>query len=127
MARREERAYREYVSDEQRSQPGCPARELCDESLLRDTSAQRAASALRGLSGSICSTAADRQRLRRLDARDVGRGGDPPGTATAAGGSAPAKRFPDTRAPCLAGTDRRSAGCGMRAAAAAAEAPATTA
>jgi hypothetical protein len=23
MARREERAYREYVSDEQRSQPGC--------------------------------------------------------------------------------------------------------
>src|SRR6266513_3998040 len=41
MARREERAYREYVSDEQRSQPGCPARELCDESLLRDTSWQR--------------------------------------------------------------------------------------
>src|SRR5438477_300548 len=37
MARREERAYREYVSDEQRSQPGCPARELCDESLIRDT------------------------------------------------------------------------------------------
>src|SRR5713101_6903158 len=37
MARREERAYREDVSDEQRSQPGCPARELCDESLLRDT------------------------------------------------------------------------------------------
>ena len=37
MARREERAYREYVSDEQRSQPGCPARELCDESLLQDT------------------------------------------------------------------------------------------
>src|SRR5881396_1030616 len=50
MARREERAYREYVSDEQRSQPrgpqrgsrvgveeGCPARELCDESLLWDT------------------------------------------------------------------------------------------
>jgi len=37
MARREERAYREYVSNEQRSQPGCPARELCDESLLRDT------------------------------------------------------------------------------------------
>jgi hypothetical protein len=37
MARREERAYREYVSDEQRSQPGCPVRELCDESLLQDT------------------------------------------------------------------------------------------
>src|SRR5712691_4599652 len=50
MARREERAHREYVSDEQRSQPrgprrgsrvgveeGCPARELCDESLIRDT------------------------------------------------------------------------------------------
>src|SRR5437879_5364614 len=42
MARREERAYREYVSDEQRSQPGCPARELCDESLLRDTGLLRA-------------------------------------------------------------------------------------
>src|SRR5437867_2281419 len=41
MARREERAYREYVSDEQRSQPGCPARELCDESLLRDTRKSR--------------------------------------------------------------------------------------
>src|SRR6266487_2733884 len=41
MARREERAYREYVSDEQRSQPGCPARELCDESLLQDTSSGR--------------------------------------------------------------------------------------
>src|SRR5712691_6708408 len=40
MARREERAYREYVSDEQRSQPGCPARELCDESLLRGTSGE---------------------------------------------------------------------------------------
>jgi hypothetical protein len=26
LARREERAYREYVSDEQRRQPGCPAR-----------------------------------------------------------------------------------------------------
>jgi hypothetical protein len=37
MARREERAYREYGSDEQRRQPGCPARELCDESLFRDT------------------------------------------------------------------------------------------
>src|SRR5438874_7417411 len=55
MARREERAYREYVSDEQRRQPrgprrgsrveveeGCPARELCDESRLRDTGLLRA-------------------------------------------------------------------------------------
>ena len=51
MARRDEREYREYLSEEQRGQPwgpqrgsrvgveeGCPARELCDESLLRDTS-----------------------------------------------------------------------------------------
>ena len=37
MARREERANREYVSDEQRRQPGCPARELCHESRGRDT------------------------------------------------------------------------------------------
>jgi len=53
MARREERANREFVSDEQRSQPrgprraprvgveeGCPARELCPESLFQDTSAE---------------------------------------------------------------------------------------
>ena len=29
MARREAREYREYLSAEQRSQTGCPARELC--------------------------------------------------------------------------------------------------
>ena len=28
IARREERANREFVSDEQRSEPGCPARKL---------------------------------------------------------------------------------------------------
>src|SRR5258705_6967721 len=28
LARREERAYREYVSDEQRRQTGCPARQM---------------------------------------------------------------------------------------------------
>ena len=28
MARRDDRAYREYVSEEQRRQPGCPAREV---------------------------------------------------------------------------------------------------
>ena len=27
-----------YLKEEQRRQPGCPARELCDESLFRDTS-----------------------------------------------------------------------------------------
>src|SRR6266536_4137 len=31
MARRDEREYREYLNEEQRSQPGCPARELCRE------------------------------------------------------------------------------------------------
>jgi hypothetical protein len=38
MARREERAYREYVSDEQRSQPGCPARRIVKSWLGQDTS-----------------------------------------------------------------------------------------
>ena len=38
MARREERAYWAYVSEEQRRQAGCPARELGDVSLFRDTS-----------------------------------------------------------------------------------------
>src|SRR5437762_14002807 len=37
MARREERAYREYVSDEQRSQPGCPARRIVKYWLGQDT------------------------------------------------------------------------------------------
>ena len=31
MARRDDREYREYLREEQRSQPGCPARELCYE------------------------------------------------------------------------------------------------
>ena len=37
MARRDEREYREHLREEQRRQPGCPARELCCESLIRDT------------------------------------------------------------------------------------------
>jgi hypothetical protein len=28
MARRDDRGYREYLKEEQRSQPGCPAREV---------------------------------------------------------------------------------------------------
>src|SRR6266487_1074523 len=78
MARREERAYREYVSDEQRSQPGCPARELCDESLLQDTrlsllgrapTSTRSRSALRkaanhGIPGICLVWRADRSRTR---------------------------------------------------------------
>src|SRR6185503_15493778 len=38
MARRDDRAYREYVREEQRRQPGCPARELCDASRFQGTS-----------------------------------------------------------------------------------------
>ena len=38
MARREAREYREYLSDEQRSQPGCPARELGDGTRFQGTS-----------------------------------------------------------------------------------------
>src|SRR5438093_7417944 len=37
LARREERAYREYVSDEQRSQAGCPARRIVKYWLGQDT------------------------------------------------------------------------------------------
>src|SRR5688572_25583556 len=37
MARREAREYREYLSAEQRSQPGCPAWELCREPRGQDT------------------------------------------------------------------------------------------
>jgi hypothetical protein len=38
MARRDDRAYWAYVSEEQRRQPGCPARELCDTSRFQGTS-----------------------------------------------------------------------------------------
>jgi hypothetical protein len=41
MARREERGYWAYLSDEQRSEAGCDARELCRESLGRDTNELR--------------------------------------------------------------------------------------
>ena len=37
MARRDDREYREYLRKEQRSQPGCPARESCHELRGRDT------------------------------------------------------------------------------------------
>ncbi len=38
MARRDDREYWAYLREEQRRQPGCPARELCRESLFLDTS-----------------------------------------------------------------------------------------
>ena len=38
MPRREERGYWPYLSDEQRRQPGCAARDFCHVSLIRDTS-----------------------------------------------------------------------------------------
>ena len=41
MARREERAYWAYVSDEQRRQPGCPARELGESSRFQGTRVAR--------------------------------------------------------------------------------------
>src|SRR5215510_2084129 len=37
MARRNDREYWAYLREEQRSQPGCAARELCRESHGRDT------------------------------------------------------------------------------------------
>jgi hypothetical protein len=52
MARRDEREYREYLSEEQRRQPGCPARELCRESRGRDTSQTEASTGSRGLPSS---------------------------------------------------------------------------
>src|SRR5439155_24022316 len=42
IARRGDRGYREYLSEEQRREAGCPARELCREPLGRDTRARRA-------------------------------------------------------------------------------------
>src|SRR5204862_6080927 len=38
MARRDDREYREYLSEEQRSQPGCPAREVVLDQRGRATS-----------------------------------------------------------------------------------------
>src|SRR5687767_5657049 len=53
LARREERAYREYVSDEQRRQAGCPARQM---------------SAYFG-SGTLCVELHNRPHLDAADAR----------------------------------------------------------
>ena len=39
MARRDDREYREYLREEQRSQPGCPARELVLDQRGQATSA----------------------------------------------------------------------------------------
>ena len=41
MARRDDRAYWAYVREEQRRQPGCPARELCDASRSRGLGERR--------------------------------------------------------------------------------------
>src|SRR5688572_15863696 len=38
MARRDDGAYWAYVTEEQRRQPGCPARELCESSRFPGTS-----------------------------------------------------------------------------------------
>ena len=40
MARRDDRAYREYVREEQRRQPGCPARKLVVDQRIQATSLQ---------------------------------------------------------------------------------------
>jgi hypothetical protein len=37
MARRDEREYREYLSEEQRGQPGCPARKMVFDQRTRAT------------------------------------------------------------------------------------------
>ena len=57
LARREERAYWAYASDEQRRQTGCPARELCETSRIQGTSALDTAASL--------STFAERGRVVR--------------------------------------------------------------
>jgi hypothetical protein len=41
MARRDDREYREYLREEQRSQPGCPAREVVLDQRGQVTSARR--------------------------------------------------------------------------------------
>ena len=38
MARRDDREYREYLREEQRSQPGCPAREVVLDQPIQATS-----------------------------------------------------------------------------------------
>ena len=37
LARRDDREYREYLKEEQRSQPGCPAREVVLDQRVRAT------------------------------------------------------------------------------------------
>src|SRR5712691_11024338 len=54
LARREERTYREYVSDEQRSQAGCPARRIVKYWLGQDTNIRRWCPALASGTGQMC-------------------------------------------------------------------------
>ena len=44
MARRDDREYWACLREDQRSKPGCPARELCDESLFREPASRRSGS-----------------------------------------------------------------------------------
>ena len=64
MARRDDRAYREYVREEQRRQLGCPARELCDSSRFQGTTVATSSH-----------IAAELRRLRRLGRRVAGSNG----------------------------------------------------
>jgi hypothetical protein len=41
MARRDDREYREYLREEQRSQPGCPAREVVLDQPIQATRSAR--------------------------------------------------------------------------------------
>ena len=59
MARRDDREYREYLSEEQRSQPGCPASEVVLDQRGRATSHDRR------LDESVAVDAADHQRRAR--------------------------------------------------------------
>src|SRR4029453_2769148 len=60
MARRDDGAYWAYVTEEQRRQPGCPARELCESSRFQGTRIAQSNS------GTVPMTGPDRRPDKRV-------------------------------------------------------------
>jgi hypothetical protein len=78
MARRDDREYREYLREEQRSQPGCPAREVVLDQPMQATRLGAVASRSTRILLKLLAASVHRPSTFRVAKEDVG-------DATAAG------------------------------------------